>query len=122
MMTAAARGRQGRPQRWDGMTRGIGRGLRGAAVDIATGSAARAVSAALAAERPGLAPHTRVRILAGPHAGRNGHVRSAAWLLDDAACDVVPGREPPGYEVSFEMPDGGRVTLRAAELAPAPVT
>ncbi|MFI6688035.1 hypothetical protein [Streptomyces sp. NPDC050485] len=88
----------------DGMPRGIGRGSPLPAVDVATGWACAAAQAALAAERPaGLAPRTRVRVIAGEEKGRSGEVVAPAWLMDDEHRTVLPG-PPPGYEVALTMP------------------
>ncbi|MET7487721.1 hypothetical protein [Streptomyces sp. NPDC005538] len=87
-----------------GMPRGIGRGSPLPAVDVATGWACAATQAALAAERPaGLAPRTRVRVVAGEDRGRSGDVVASAWLMDDEHRTVLPG-PPPGYEVVLTDP------------------
>lgn len=88
----------------DGMPRGIARGSSEPGVDVVTHSAGSAAQGALVAERPtGLLSRTRVQVVGGENAGREGEVARPAWLMDDEHRTVMPG-PPPGYEVVLMVP------------------
>ena len=81
-----------------GMPRKIGRGSPLLAVDVATGWAW------LTAERPaGLAPRSRVRVIAGEDMGGAGKLSLRPGWMDDEHRTVLPG-PPPGYEVGLTVP------------------
>lgn len=108
-------------QRWDGLPRGVARGLPDPAIEICLSWAGGVVDRALAAERGALDRRTRVRIISGEFAGQSGTVETPAWLLTPAGDAVEPG-PPAGYMVRLDRPDGiGDVErILAADLEPSP--
>lgn len=87
--------------RWDGMTRGIARGLPDPALEICLLHAAGAVGRQLLTACCGLADYTRVAVTGGQYGGDAGYVRGPVWELDDAHETVAT--PPYGYEVSLDQ-------------------
>lgn len=101
--------------RWDGMTRGIARGLPDPAIDVLYGWARAAVEVTLVGERGGIARGTAVEVTAGPHTGVVGRVEAAAFdRADDDRGDLAPG-PPAGYGVNFGAGHGIGIQLVPAE-------
>jgi hypothetical protein len=101
--------------RWDGMTRGIARGLPDPAIDVLYGWARSAVEAPLVHERGGIARRTTVEITAGPHAGVMGRVEGAVFdHADGDRDDLAPG-PPPRYGINLGAEHGFRIELVPAE-------
>ena len=100
--------------RWDGMTRGIARGLREPALDVLHGWARAGVDRALTAERGGIGPRTTVRVTAGPYENLVGRVESGDYDLDaNNPLDLAPGLAR--YAVNLGAAHSYRVELVAAE-------
>jgi hypothetical protein len=97
--------------RWDGMTRGIGRGLPDPAVEICTHWAAGVIEDTLAADGRALDTHQRVRVTSGPLADQSGYVRQTSWTFDDDA-RIVTG--PAGYVVDLDDTEDMRHIARHA--------
>lgn len=89
-----------RGQVWDGLPRGVARGLRWPAIDVCLLWAGNAVGGALAAERGALERRTPVAIIGGEFAGQRGFIESAAWKLDQRRRMVAPGA-PAGYMINL---------------------
>ncbi|WP_067665954.1 hypothetical protein [Nocardia miyunensis] len=101
--------------RWDGMTRGIARGLADPAIDVLHSWARGAVEVPLVAQRGGLAHRTTVEVTTGPHAGVVGHVEVAVFeRAADDRHDLAPG-PPARYGVNLGSDHGFRIELIAAE-------
>ncbi|MGW1194457.1 hypothetical protein ACWD4B_01160 [Streptomyces sp. NPDC002536] len=83
---------------WDGLPRVYRREHPEPAVEIGADWALMAANTALARQRGGLAPQTRVRIVGGEEDGGSATVILPAWELDDEARDVNSG-PPASYLV-----------------------
>ncbi|MDG4795216.1 hypothetical protein [Micromonospora sp. WMMD1082] len=105
-------------KRWDGLTRGIGRGLRDPAVDVCLLWAGAAVEQAMLNERGGLHRGTRVTVSGGEHGGRVGVVEGAAWQVDPPGTAVVAG-PPDAYMINFGAELGYRPVRVPAEYLEA---
>ena len=100
--------------RWDGMTRGIARGLPDPAIDVLCGWARGGVDRALTAERGGIERRTTVRVTASPYENLVGRVEGSDYDLDaDNPLDLAPGL--PRYAVNLGADHGYRIELIAAE-------
>lgn len=98
--------------RWDGMTRGIARGLPDPAIDVLYGWARGAVEDPLARERGAISARTPVEITAGEYAGVVGRIEGFDY--DRAEGDLVPG-PPSRYSVNLGAAHGFRVEMIRAE-------
>lgn len=107
-------------QRWDGLPRGIARGLPDPAIVVCLSWAGGVVDRALASERGALHRRARVRVTRGAFAGQTGTVETPAWLITTDGDAVEPG-PPGGYMVCLDRPDevGPVERILAIELEPA---
>ncbi|MFJ4651121.1 hypothetical protein ACIP5Y_07585 [Nocardia sp. NPDC088792] len=101
--------------RWDGMTRGIARGLPDPAIDVLHGWARSAITTPLAQERNAFPHRTTVTITAGPHRGGVGRVEGHDYDRDPTdPHDLAPG-PPPRYAINLGADHGYHTELIAAE-------
>lgn len=112
-------------QRWDGLPRGIARGLPDPAIAVCLSWAGDVVDRALATERRALQRRSRVRVTRGAFAGQTGMVETPAWLITGDARAVEPG-PPGGYMIRLDRPDeagpvaaGPVERILATDLEPA---
>ncbi|WP_125808934.1 hypothetical protein [Actinoplanes sp. ATCC 53533] len=94
--------------RWDGLPRGIARGLPDPAIDVCLQWAASAVAKQVEEDRDALQRRQRVVITAGPHTDRPGTIESAAWRVTGTEDDLLPG-PPEAYLVTIITPEGKAV-------------
>lgn len=92
---------------WDGLGRGIARGLRWPAIDVCLRWAASAVDRALSTERGALPRRTPVLVTEGEFSGARGFIESAAWRIDPTTKIVEPG-PPVGYLINLGEQHGFR--------------
>lgn len=106
-------------RRWDGLPRGIARGLPDSAVEVCHGWAVNAVSRAVEEERGALPRRQPVQILCGQLAGARGWVEGPAWYLDPSG-DLAPG-PPKAYRLGVTTSTGSveQRTVAVADFAVA---